>query len=143
MPIEGYPNLINPATDRTTDERRESATKAGKASGVSRRRRKTFAEGLKELLSMDIDDPKVKEALQTLGLAGTFQDAINLQQIRQSVKGDTESARFVRDTIGEKPREGLEIGNLDDRPLETVDLSKLSDDQLRELAARKSESAGE
>lgn len=142
MPQEGYPNLIGPG-DRTPDERRESAVNAGKASGVSRRRRKTFAEGLKELLSMDIDDPKVKEALQTLGLAGTFQDAINLAQIRQSVKGDTESARFVRDTVGEKPREGLEIGNLDDRPLETVDLSKLSDAQLRELAARKADQTGE
>lgn len=37
--------------------------------------------------------------------------------------GDVEAARYVRDTIGEKPREGLELGNLDDKPLETVDLS--------------------
>ena len=138
MPQEGYPNLIGPG-DRSPEEARADSARGGRASGVTRRRRKTFAEGLKELLSMDVDDPKVREALQTLGLAGTFQDAINLAQIRQSVKGDTESARFVRDTVGEKPREGLEIGNLDDRPLATVDLSKLSDSELRELVARKAE----
>jgi hypothetical protein len=139
MPQEGYPNLIGPG-DRSPDEARANGEKGGKASGVSRRRRKTFAEGLKEILAMDVDDPKVLEALKTLGLAGTFQDAINLQQIRQSIKGDTESARFVRDTVGEKPREGLEIGNLDDKPFESLDLTKLSDEQLRELAARKAES---
>lgn len=139
MPQEGYPNLIGPG-DRTPAEYRANGEKAGKASGESRRRRKTFAEGLKEILAMDVDDQKTLEALKALGLAGTFQDAINLQQIRQSIKGDTESARFVRDTVGEKPREGLEIGNLDDKPFESLNLTELSNEQLRELAARKAES---
>ena len=49
--------------------------------------------------------------------------------------GDVEATRYIRDTIGEKPREGLELGNLDDKPLASVDLSKLSDEQLKAMAA--------
>lgn len=140
MPIEGYPNLINPATDRTTDERRESATKAGKASGEARRRKKTFAAGLRAILDMPARDPQTLEALKALGLEGTVRDVLNLAQIKQAEKGDADAYRLVRDTVGEKPREGLEIGNLDDKPFESLDLTKLSDEQLRELAARKAES---
>ena len=46
-----------------------------------------------------------------------------------------ESLRYLRDTIGEKPRDGLEIGNLDDKPLASVDLSQMSDDQLKAMIA--------
>jgi len=139
MPQEGYPNLIGPG-DRTPDERRESARNAGKASGVSRNKRKTFRESLLTILSMPVDDPETYEALKKLGLDGTFQSAIDLAQIRNAQRGDTDASRFVRDTIGEKPREGIEIGNLDDRPLATIDMSKLTDDQLRQLAAQRAES---
>ena len=138
MPQEGYPNLIGPG-DKTPDELREQTRKAGQASGVSRRRRKTFAEGLKQLLEMPEDDPKMREALQALGLDGTIQDAINIAQIRQAKKGDVDSFRIVRDTVGEKPRDEMDIGGVLDRPLATVDMSKLSDDQLRMIIASKSD----
>ncbi len=138
MPQEGYPNLIG-RDDRTPEERRESARNAGKASGVSRNKRKTFRESLLTILSMPVDDPKTYELLKNLGLDPTFQTAIDLAQIRQAQKGDTDASRFVRDTVGEKPREELEIGNLANRPFETLDLSKLTDDQLKELAAQRAE----
>lgn len=140
MPQEGYPNLIG-RDDRTPDERRESARNAGKASGVSRNKRKTFRESLLAILSMPVDDPKTYELLKNLGLDPTFQTAIDLAQIRQAQKGDTDASRFVRDTVGEKPRDELEIGNLASRPFETLDLSKLTDEQLKELAAQRAEDA--
>ena len=139
MPQEGYPNLIS-AGDKTPDELREQTRKAGIASGVSRRKRKTFRESLLTILSMPVDDPETKEMLKALGLDDTFQTAIDLAQIRKAQKGDTDAARMIRDTVGEKPREGLEIGNLADRPFETLDLTKMSDEQLRELASMKSDS---
>jgi len=139
MPIEGYPNLINPATDRTTEERRDNATKAGQASGVSRRRRKTFRESLLTILAMDVDDPTMLDHLAALGLDPTFQTAIDLAQAKIAARGDTDAARFIRDTIGEKPKDELEIGGLADRPIAHIDMSKLSDDQLRQLAQVKSE----
>lgn len=136
MPQEGYPNLLS-ADDRTPEQLREQTRKAGIASGVSRRKRKTFRESLLTILAMPVDDPETKEMLKALGLDDTFQTAIDLAQIRKAQKGDTDAARMIRDTVGEKPREGLEIGNLADRPFETLDLSQMSDAQLRELAAAK------
>ena len=141
MPQKGYPNLIG-AGDRTPEEYRANGVKAGKASGESRRKRKTFRESLLTILSMPVDDPETYEALKKLGLDGTFQSAIDLAQIRLAQRGDTDASRFVRDTVGEKPREGLEIGNLADRPFETIDLTQMSDAQLRELAAAKQQSDG-
>ena len=138
MPQEGYPHLIG-KDDRTPEQRRESARNAGIASGASRRKRKTFRESLLTILSMPVDDPETKEMLKALGLDDTFQTAIDLAQIRKAQKGDTDAARMIRDTVGEKPREGLEIGNLADRPFETLDLTQMSDAQLRELAAMKAE----
>ena len=136
MPIEDYPNLVQNSA-RTPEQIQERNRKAGIASGVSRRKRKTFAEGIKQILEMPVDDPATLEALQLLGLDGTFLDAINMAQTAAARKGDTEAARFLRDTVGEKPREGLELGNLDDRPLETIDLSKLSDEQLMRMASKR------
>lgn len=139
MPQEGYPNLIHPGVDRSPEEARANGAKGGVKSGEVRRKRKTFRESLLAILSMPVDDPETYEALKKLGLDGTFQSAIDLAQIRNAQKGDTEATRFVRDTVGEKPREGLEIGNLDDRPFETLNLNTLTDAQLRELAAKKAE----
>jgi hypothetical protein len=84
---------------------------------------------------MEETDPETKALLQSLGLEGTIQDALNMAQVRQAHKGDSEAFRLIRDTVGEKPREGLEIGNLDGRPFESLDLKSLSDEQLQALAA--------
>ena len=138
MPQEGYPNLIGPG-DRTPDERRDSAVKAGIASGESRRKRKTIAEVAKAILDSPEHDPETLAMLQEIGLDGTKRDTMTLAQILRAIKGDPDSFRLIRDTIGEKPRDELEIGGLADRPIQTIDLSKLSDDELRRLAEMKSE----
>ena len=137
MPIEGYPNLIKPTEDRTTEERRASATKAGIASGESRRRKRTIAEVARAILDSPEMDPDTLALLQSIGLDGTKRDTMTLAQIIRATKGDPDSFRLIRDTIGEKPREELEIGGLADRPIQTIDMSKLSDDDLRRLAAAK------
>ena len=141
MPQEGYPNLVGPG-DRSPEEARAASARGGVKSGESRRKRKTFRESLLTILSMPPDDPEVLQMLEKLGLDPTNQTVIDLAQIRKAQVGDTDAARFVRDTVGEKPREGLEIGNLADRPFETLDLTQYSDAQLRELAAAKQGSDG-
>ena len=135
---EGYPNLRIP----TSEQAREMGRKGGQKSAENRKRRKTFAEGLKELLSMPEDDPQVRAVLVALGLDGTMQDAINLAQAMKAKRGDVEAFRAIRDTVGEKPRDGLEIGGLADRPIAHIDMSKLTDDQLRALAEQKAEHEG-
>ena len=136
MSTEHLPKLGH---GRSPEEGKAIMAAGGRASGVARRKRRTFRESLKAILALDVSDPNVKQELLESGLDPTILNAISLGQAVQAQRGNTEAARFVRDTIGEKPREGLEIGNLDDRPLATLDLSKLSDDELRAIAAARTE----
>ena len=138
MPIEDYPNLI-PNSARTPEQLRAQTSRAGKASGEARRQRKKFRESLLTILALDVDDPELYAKLVALGLDPTRQTAIDLAQVRKAAQGDTDAARFIRDTVGEKPSDQVEIGGLADRPIETIDLTKLSDDDLRKLAQAKSE----
>ena len=139
MPQEGYPNLMRPTEDRTAEQRRESARNAGRASGAARRRLRTFAEVARAILDSPETDEETVALLQSIGLDDTKRDTMTLAQILKASRGDTDAFRIVRDTVGEKPREELEIGGLADRPIATLDLSKLSDDDLRRLAQAKSE----
>lgn len=103
----------------------------------TRRKRITFRESIRAVLRMEVPDTDKRQYLEKLGLDGTMLDAINLAVSERAALGDVEAARFLRDTVGEKPREGLEIGNLDDKPLASLDLSKLTDDQLKALVAQR------
>ena len=138
MPIEDYPNLI-PNSSRTPEELRAQTSKAGRASGEARRRLRTFREVARVILDSPETDPDVLELLRLIGLEGTKRDALTLAQITKAGKGDTDAFRIIRDTIGEKPAEQVELGGMADRPIETIDLTKLSDDELRRLAQLKSE----
>ncbi len=132
-----WPNLRSPEyvnSQHTPEQRREQASRAGKASGRAKILRKTQAEILRQILALPTQDEKKRELLQSMGLEGNIADQINWAVSDKAQSGDVEAIRYVRDTIGEKPREGLELGNLDNRPLETLDLSKMSDAQLQQLA---------
>ena len=105
------------------------------ASGESKRKTKTFREAMKALLECEVLDEAQIRTLEAFGLEPTYLNQIGLANIKKAAAGDTEAARFVRDTCGEKPREGIELGNLDDKPLTCLDMSKLTDEQLRAIAA--------
>ena len=118
--------------------RRAPVTPEAIRKGVeTRRKRRTFRESIRAVLSMEVPDTDKRQYLEKLGLDGTMLDAINLAVSERASLGDVEAARFLRDTVGEKPRDGLEIGNLDDKPLASLDMSKLTDDQLRALVAQR------
>ena len=70
---------------------------------------------------MGIDDP-------------TGADAVMLAQYIKARRGDTDAARFIRDTAGEKPSQQVEV-NLLDKPLDAIDFAALDDEQLEALAA--------
>lgn len=123
----------------TASEKAAFHSAGGTASGVAKRRRKTFAETMRAALSREISIEEGKERLEALGYDGTWMDLLSQAQVDKAAKGDTEAFRAIRDTIGEKPRDGLEIGNLDGQPLATVDLRSLSDDQLRAMIAARQE----
>lgn len=131
--------MANLKYDFTRAEREEMGRKGGIKSGESKRRKKLFKETIDIVLACGVQDEEVADRLRMLGLDDDYQTAIHLALIEKATRGDTEAARYLRDTRGEKPREGLELGNLDDKPLASLDMSKLTDEQLRIIAARRAD----
>jgi hypothetical protein len=118
---------------QTPEARAELNRKAGEASGKARRKYSTFRALLKQALLLDVDDPQLRLAMEGVGLEPTRQNAIILAAIAKAGTGDIEAARFVRDTIGEKPTEQYNIAT-SDKPIKALDLSGMSDDELEALA---------
>ena len=131
----------------TPEQRREAQSRGGYASAAKQRRRKHMQEIAARVLSMKLTD--YDEITAALRAGGMEDDDINyaagivMVQAKKAMSGDVKSAEFVRDTSGQKPVDGLVVGNLDEKPFETLDLSSMSDAQLRELIAAKYEEKDE
>ena len=132
--FDGSANLV-PFDQRSEEKQREIRSMGGKASQAKQKRRKTQAEIIRQIMELKLTPEEGADKLEALGLDPTWATDANVAVMQKARKGDVESLRYLRDTIGEKPRDGLEIGNLDGQPLSTIDLSTLSDDQLRAMIA--------
>lgn len=126
-------NLIQ-YNGQTPEIARENGRKGGLASGESKRRRKLLRETINEILPMTVADPELQAILEEAGLDPSYEVAMSFAALNRAAKGDIEAARFIRDTRGEKPADTLAVGNLLDVPVGAMDLSKLSDEELRALA---------
>lgn len=118
----------------TQEERTECARNAGIASAAARRKYKTFKETFGDILTLDTTDDQMRDTLVALGLEPSNSNAIALAQVIKAVRnGDTEAARFVRDSRGEKPTDALNM-SVTGKPIKSLDLSQLSDEELEALA---------
>ena len=126
-------NLI-PQSERTKAEQREIARKGGIASGEKRREKKAMKETLETLLQMPLESGKATDLDEIKNIAAlkgkniTVQEAIMLAQIQKAMKGDTKAAEYVRDTSGNKLKEGVELSGGINNPF-----AGLSTDELRKL----------
>jgi hypothetical protein len=84
-------NLIN-LRDRTPEERKEIARKGAEATNKLLKERKTLKEELLLLLSQ-----------------GNTQEKISLSLIAQAMEGNTKAFEIIRDTVGEKPKENIDL----------------------------------
>ena len=141
MPTEKQLANLRSFADMTATEQRVIQSAGGKASGESRRRRKTQAEIIRQIMELKLTPEEGADKLEALGLDPTWATDANVAVMQKARRGDVESLRYLRDTIGEKPRDGLEIGNLDGQPIATLDLSAMTDDQLRALIASREPAA--
>lgn len=132
--FDGSANLV-PFDQRSEEKQREIRSMGGKASQAKQKRRKTQAEIIRQIMELKLTPEEGAAKFEALGLDPTWATDANVAVMQKARKGDVESLRYLRDTIGEKPRDGLEIGNLDGQPLSTIDLSTLSDEQLRAMIA--------
>ena len=112
--MAGVENLV-PQSERTKEEQRAVAKMGGIASGKVRREKKAMKETLETLLSMPLkngqetDLEEIQSLAATKGKNITVQEAIMLAQIQKAMKGDTKAAEYVRDTIGQKPDNKMNI----------------------------------
>lgn len=104
-------NLI-PNEERTPEERRENARKAGHASGAARRKKKAMRQAASELLNMSLSGSSnaitnaMKLRLVELGYdpdEATFQEAMLVSVMFKALKGDIRASEFMRDTAGSNP----------------------------------------
>lgn len=135
----GNPNpklhLENLTQNRMTpEEHREYMRIQGAKSGSVRRRKRAMRELARDLLDAQLDkEDDIRAELERRGIETTEGAAVLLAQLVRARAGDTEAARFIRDTSGQKPTENVAVGNLDDKPFETLDLTALSAEQLKNL----------
>lgn len=131
----GTPNLENlrPFSKDDVEKARAAGRKGGVASGVAKRKKRTFRELIETVMTMEVDDPAVHAKLVELGLDPTHDMAITMAAVRKAENGDIEATRYLRDTKGEKPTEALQMA-ITDKPIKALDLSTLSDAELEALA---------
>lgn len=128
---DGTANLT-PFSKDDVEKARAAGRKGGVASGEAKRKKRTFRELIELVMTMDVDDPEVHAKLTALGLDPTHDMAITMAAVRKAESGDIEATRYLRDTKGEKPTEALQMTF--DKPVKSMDLSKLSDAELEALA---------
>lgn len=100
-------NLVNNA-DLTPEQRKESASRAGKASVEAKRRRKSMREWAKALAEMGT----TAKGLDGEPIEADYAGAVVLAQYRKAIKdGDTASAKFLTELLGEMVQKIEHSGN--------------------------------
>lgn len=100
---------------QSKEEAKKRGRAGGIASGKARREKKAMRETLDILLSMPMKDGAYAdmESIQSFasikGKNISVQEAILIAQVQKAMKGDTKAAEYVRDTIGQKPGENVEM----------------------------------
>lgn len=95
-------NII-PNSERTPEERREIAAAGGRASGVSRRRKKSLREAAELYLSLPVSDKRAWNKLARDGVEPEDVDnqmAIIAGLTMRAMKGDSKAAKVIFDLIG-------------------------------------------
>ena len=106
---------INNFANNTPEQRAEYGRKGGLKSGEVRRNKKAMKEVLSCLLDMTmktgkhVDIDKIKSFADIKGKNLSVQEAILVTQIQKALKGDSAAAVYIRDTVGERPGEKVDI----------------------------------
>lgn len=118
-------NLIPQAHKLTVEE----ASRGGKRSAEVRRKRKSMKEQAELLLSLPLKNQKAIKQLEELGVDTENTDnqmAMLVIQWNMALKGDLNALKFLRDMVGEKPKEQVSIdGNITSNPLSGLSTEEL------------------
>lgn len=119
-------NLI-PMEQRSPEEAREMGRKGGRASGVSRRRKKSLREAADLYLSLPVSN---RRAWNKISAEGVDPDDIDNQMAmiigltQKAIKGDAKAAKIIVDLIGPERKEDSAMEKLDNLLKEFKDAVK-------------------
>lgn len=105
-PVNGQP-LPRGRPFEPGDRAREIGRKGGKRSKEKQRERKTLCEDLLAVLT-DLQVPQKDSGKQV-----PVQEALAISLIKSALNGNVRAFEIIRDTIGEKPSERVEIATPD------------------------------
>lgn len=117
-------NLV-PNSERTPEERRRNASKAGKASAEARRGKKNLQQLLNTMLSTPAT-PEMVAMAQSLGIdakdADTLYDALNVAIVKRALSGDGYAYQLIRDSAGDSPTKKVEqsVSLMTDKDIELM-----------------------
>lgn len=105
----------NEFANMTPEQRAEYGRIGGIKSGETKRRKKALKETLEVFLNMKLKPGKeanieeIKDFASIKGKNISVQDAMAIAQIQKALKGDTTAAAYIRDTIGQKPTDNVNL----------------------------------
>lgn len=108
----------------------ENGRKGGYKKAEKLRKTKSLKEAAQLIMSLNVDDPAIKAALETLGVEPTYRNAMTLKMAAKAANGSEKAYEVVRDTAGEAPRLNIGVG-LDAKTED--ELRNLSDADLRKM----------
>lgn len=101
-------NLVPFDSNQSREEAKRNGAKGGRASGVSRRRKKSLREAAELYLSLPVANKTAWNKLARDGVAPEDVDnqmAIIAGLTIKAVKGDAKAAKLLFDLLGEQPKE--------------------------------------
>jgi len=99
---DGYSNLI-PLNQRTKDEQRTIQSDGGKASGVSRRRKRSLKEAADLFLSLPVTDTSTYNKMVVSGIDPEdidYQMAVVVGMTTRAISGDAKAAKVLIEMLG-------------------------------------------
>jgi hypothetical protein len=115
----------------TSEEARERGRKGGKASGKKRQQNKTFKEIISKFLDGQVSDERLKQQMIEFGFADkevSNKSCAVFALWKEAIKGNTKAFELLRDTIGEKPQDKLNISGEVNNPF-----SGMTTEELRKI----------
>ena len=106
------PNERNLIPVRSTEEARERGRNGGRASGESRRRKKSLREAAELYLSLPVSDKRAWNKLARYGVEPEDVDnqmAIIAGLTIKAVKGDAKAAKLLFELVGDQSGENSEV----------------------------------
>lgn len=110
---KGNPQNLFQNSERTPEERKKVASKAGKASGVARKKYKTYREVLESLLGATADPDMIMTAAKKVVKGNmTISEALVMVALTKALNGDFAFWKEIKETMEGKQAQKLEIEGL-------------------------------